>query len=62
MIELDLDRARETIARASQPHYRGHVEEVSGVLVEARGVPAAVGEVCRIQRRGGAVDAEASPN
>lgn len=60
---IELSRARTAIREAAAPHYRGHVENVSGVLVEAVGVPAAIGELCRI-RRGGAgvpeslVDAE----
>jgi len=58
VIDLDLTRARDTVQRACRPHYRGRVEEVSGVVVEAEGVPAAVGEVCRIERRDDSVDAE----
>ncbi len=58
MIALDRDRMRATIQRSCKPHFRGHVEEVSGVLVEAQGVPSAVGEICRIELRQGAIDAE----
>ncbi len=47
---IDLARAKETLMRAAKPFYRGFVEEVSGVLIEAGGVPAAMGEVCRIDR------------
>ena len=39
---LDAHRCRETIRRAGSPFYRGRVDVVSGVLVEALGVPAAV--------------------
>ncbi len=53
-----MDLARETIRRAGKPHFRGRVEEVSGVIVEAHGIPAAVGEVCRIDRRTDSVNAE----
>ena len=43
----------------AQPMWRGRVDLLSGVLVEATGVPAAMGELCRIERtRGGAIDAE----
>ena len=55
---INLDQARTTIARAARPQFRGHVEEVSGVIVEAEGVPAAVGEICRIERRDDTIDAE----
>lgn len=58
MIDLSLERTRETLKRASRPHFRGRVEEVSGVIVEADGIPAAVGEVCRIERRDDTIDAE----
>ncbi len=55
---LDLERCRDVIREASTPYYRGRVENVSGVLVEAVGVPAAVGELCRIRRaQPGAPDA-----
>lgn len=49
---IDLAAARTAIAEAAAPHYRGRVENVSGVLVEAIGVPAAIGELCRIRRSG----------
>ncbi len=56
---LDLARCQELVRSALRPVYRGQVDIVSGVLVEARGVPAAVGELCRIQRdAGGPLDAE----
>lgn len=44
---------------AVSPLYEGRVEVVSGVMVEATGVPAALGELCCIHRtNGGPVDAE----
>ncbi len=47
------------IHAGSRPIYRGRVDRVSGVLVEACGIPAAIGELCRIDRgRLGPVDAE----
>ncbi|HVS10205.1 MAG TPA: FliI/YscN family ATPase [Planctomycetota bacterium] len=58
---LDLARGREHVAAGARPVWRGHVSNVSGVLVEASGVPAAIGELCRIRGgagRGGEVDAE----
>ena len=56
---LDLEACREEIRAGARPRYRGQVDHVSGVLVEAVGVPAAVGELCRIRRReGGDIDAE----
>ncbi len=47
---LDARQCLETIRKASSPFYRGRVDVVSGVLVEAVGIPAAVGELCRIDR------------
>ncbi len=44
-------RAR-LVREGAAPYYRGHVAIVSGVLVEALGVPAALGELCRIRRAG----------
>lgn len=42
-----------------KPLFEGRVEVVSGVMVEAAGVPAALGELCRIHRtNGGPMDAE----
>lgn len=59
MTRLDLPRAVSLVDSAAQPVFRGRVEEVSGVLVSAHGVPAAVGELCRIRRGDGTqVDAE----
>jgi len=56
---FDLDRCRALVHEASVPVYRGRVDIVSGVLVEAVGVPAALGELCRIHRgRLGSIDAE----
>ncbi len=59
MTRLDLARASAVVDAAAQPVFRGRVEEVSGVLVSAHGVPAAVGELCRIHRGDGTqTDAE----
>jgi flagellum-specific ATP synthase len=60
-VTLDLARARAAIRDGAQPYFRGRVDIVSGVLVEATGVPAAIGELCRIRRPGAngeQVDAE----
>lgn len=51
--DLNLEVCRERIRKGARAHYRGQVDRVSGVLVEAIGVPAAVGEMCRIRRPGG---------
>ena len=59
MQAFDLNRCREVIRNASSPFYRGRVDVVSGVLVEAVGIPASMGELCRIERgSGGPIDAE----
>lgn len=50
---LDERRCREIIRRAATPFYRGRIDVVSGVLVEAVGIPAAMGELCRIERADG---------
>ncbi len=56
---LDLGRAREHVRAGARPTWRGRVDQVSGVLVEAVGVPAAMGELCRIERGAlGAIEAE----
>ncbi|MCC6408118.1 MAG: FliI/YscN family ATPase [Planctomycetes bacterium] len=58
-MKLDLEKAKERIQTGARPIFRGRVDIVSGVMVEAIGVPAAIGEVCRIDRgRAGSVDAE----
>ena len=56
---LDLARCSEHIAAGGRPFWRGRVDVVSGVMVEATGLPAAMGELCRIQRgQDGPIDAE----
>ncbi len=47
---LDRERFRDLVREASRPRFRGAVERVSGVVLEAAGVPAAIGELCRIER------------
>ena len=46
---LNERRCRDVIQRAASPVYRGRIDVVSGVLVEAVGVPAAMGELCRVE-------------
>lgn len=56
---LQGERLQQHLLKGSQAVYQGRVEIVSGVLVEATGVPAALGEMCRIHRGSrGHVDAE----
>ncbi len=56
---FDLERLRPLVEAAARPLFRGRVSIVSGMLVEAVGVPAAVGELCCIQRGGlGPIEAE----
>lgn len=56
---LDRERVRDIVRRGAAPAYRGRIDVVSGVMVEAAGVPAAMGELCRIERGpGDAVEAE----
>ena len=53
------DRLREHLQEGTRAVFQGRVEVVSGVLVEATGVPAALGELCRIHRgAAGHIDAE----
>jgi flagellum-specific ATP synthase len=55
----DIARCKETARSASRPFFRGSVDVVSGIMIEAGGVPAALGELCRIDRgRDGFTDAE----
>lgn len=59
MLELDEATFSKCIQTGCTAHYRGTVERVSGMLVEAAGVPAAMGELCRINRGVlGGIDAE----
>jgi flagellum-specific ATP synthase len=56
---IDRERFRDLVREAARPRYRGAVERVSGVVLEAAGVPAAIGELCRIERGAlGFLDAE----
>ena len=56
---LDLAQCAEHIREGARPGWQGRVAIVSGVIVEAVGVPAAMGELCRIERgRLGPIDAE----
>jgi len=58
-MNLDLAHCKELVHSAARPVFRGSVDQVSGVMVEARGVPAALGEMCRIDRgRLGPINAE----
>ena len=55
---MDLEHCRQHVRHGARPTWRGHVEIVSGVIVEATGVPAAMGELCQIDRgRLGTVEA-----
>ena len=56
---LDLERCREHATAAARPSWRGEVARVSGVIVEANGVPAAMGELVLVDRgTRGIVEAE----
>ncbi|MEZ6014498.1 MAG: FliI/YscN family ATPase [Planctomycetota bacterium] len=56
---IDRERFRDLVREAARPRFRGAVERVSGVVMEAAGVPAAIGELCRIDRGAlGPLDAE----
>jgi flagellum-specific ATP synthase/type III secretion protein N (ATPase) len=50
VIELDLERCRDHVREGVRPTWHGTVDIVSGVIVEASGVPAAMGELCSIDR------------
>ncbi len=47
---VDFARAKAEIRAGARAVWRGRVDQVSGVIVEAAGVPAAMGELCRIER------------
>ncbi len=56
---LDPARVSAAIRAGAKPVWRGRVHQVSGVIVEAAGVPAAMGELCRIERGAlGPIEAE----
>lgn len=57
---FDLQEMKSTIKRAARPFYRGRVRRVTGVLVEATGIPVPQGGMVRIDRGLlGPIDAEA---
>ena len=47
---LDAKEYMPLVRDAVRPSFRGRVDVVSGLLVEAAGLPAALGELCRIDR------------
>ncbi|MCA9000331.1 MAG: hypothetical protein KDB61_00310, partial [Planctomycetes bacterium] len=47
---IDLVSCQKSIQKGVHARYRGSVDRVTGILVEATGVPAALGEMCRILR------------
>jgi flagellum-specific ATP synthase/type III secretion protein N (ATPase) len=54
-----LEEVRKAVRAGARAVWRGRVDKVSGVLVEAAGVPAALGELCRIERGAlGPIEAE----
>jgi flagellum-specific ATP synthase/type III secretion protein N (ATPase) len=56
---IDVAGLLPALREGTRPVWRGSIECVAGVLVEARGVPAAMGELCRIDRGPlGSIDAE----
>ncbi len=56
---ISLEHVLPHIEAGARPVYRGEVSQVSGLIIEAEGVPAAMGEICRIQRGAlGSIDAE----
>jgi len=56
---LDLEACRRHVREGAEPFWMGRVDVVSGVLVEATGIPAAIGDLCRIDRGPlGSIDAE----
>jgi flagellum-specific ATP synthase len=58
-LAVELERWKGLVPVAARAVWRGRVETVSGVLVEAQDVPAAMGELCRIEReRDEPIDAE----
>jgi FliI/YscN family ATPase len=46
---IDQEKARKAIREGARAFWRGRVDRVSGVMVEALGAPAAIGEMCRIE-------------
>lgn len=53
------ERVGAQVAAACVPRWRGRVDVASGVMVEAAGIPAALGELCSIERgRLGPIEAE----
>ena len=59
-VNLEVATLQRHIQAGARPVWRGRVDVVSGVIVEAVGIPAAMGDMCRILRGAalGPVDAE----
>jgi flagellum-specific ATP synthase len=47
---INEEKLRDLVREGTRPAYRGRVDRVSGVMVEAIGVPSALGELCTIDR------------
>jgi len=42
-------RCQRIVQTAIRPHFRGRVSRVTGIMIEASGIPAALGSMCRIE-------------
>ncbi|MEZ5973438.1 MAG: FliI/YscN family ATPase [Planctomycetota bacterium] len=47
---LDFVRCQRVIQDGVKPRFRGAVDRITGILVEALGIPVALGDMCRIER------------
>ncbi|MFT7676833.1 MAG: flagellum-specific ATP synthase [Planctomycetota bacterium] len=57
---FDIEQMKHTVKRGARPYYQGRVRRVTGVLVEASGIPVPQGGMVRIERGAlGPIDAEA---
>ncbi|HPF12715.1 MAG: FliI/YscN family ATPase [Planctomycetes bacterium] len=56
---LDFARCQRIVQDGARPRFRGSVDRVTGILVEALGIPAALGDMCRIEmNRNQVIEAE----
>ncbi len=47
---IDFARCQRRIQNSVRPRFRGSVSRITGILVEATGMPAALGDMCRVEK------------
>ncbi len=52
-MKVELNKYRDRLQQITTASFRGHVTKLVGILVEASGIPATLGSLCRIERAQG---------